>query len=117
MSSSPSGALAEPDGVDLTLSALADPARRRSIELLSEQPRRAGELAQALGISAQVMSRHLRVLREADLVEEEHPPYDARVRVYSLRVASMGALKAWLAEAEAGWAQQLSAFKAHVERQ
>jgi hypothetical protein len=62
------------------------------------------------------MSRHLRVLRHADLVDEEHPPFDARVRVYSLRSTSMGALKTWLAEAEAGWSQQLSAFKDHVER-
>ena len=100
-------ALPEHDGVDLTLAALADPVRRRSVELLAERPRRAGELAEALGVSAPVMSRHLRVLRSADLVEEEHPPFDARVRVYSLRAASMGALKAWLADAEAGWAQQL----------
>jgi DNA-binding transcriptional ArsR family regulator len=63
------------------------------------------------------MSRHLRVLRSAKLVEEEHPPFDARVRVYSLRVATMGALKSWLAAAEAGWVQQLGAFKAHVERE
>jgi DNA-binding transcriptional ArsR family regulator len=109
-------ALRAPVGVDLTLAALADPVRRRSVELLAERPRRAGELAEALGVSAPVMSRHLRVLRQADLVEEEHPPFDARVRVYSLRAASMGALRAWLAEAEAGWVQQLGAFKDHVER-
>lgn len=106
----------ERDGVDLTLAALADPVRRRSIELLAEHPRRAGELAGALGVSAQVMSRHLRILRGADLVEDAHPSFDARVRVYSLRAASMGALKAWLAGAEAGWAQQLEAFRDHVER-
>ena len=46
-----------------TLAALADPVRRRSVELLAERPRRAGELAEALGVSAPVMSRHLRVLR------------------------------------------------------
>ena len=109
-------ALPESDGVDVTLAALADPVRRRSIELLAVRPHRAGELAEALGVSAPVMSRHLRVLRGADLVEEEHPPFDARVRVYSLRAASMGALKDWLADAEAGWTQQLGAFKSHVER-
>jgi DNA-binding transcriptional ArsR family regulator len=111
-----SAALPEPGGVDVTLAALADPVRRRSVELLAERPRRAGELAEALGVSAPVMSRHLRVLRLADLVDEEHPPFDARVRVYSLRAASMGALKAWLANAEAGWVQQLGALKDHVER-
>jgi DNA-binding transcriptional ArsR family regulator len=113
---SASAALPASDEVDLTLAALADPVRRRSIELLAERPRRAGELADALGVSAPVMSRHLRVLRSAELVEEQHPPFDARVRIYSLRAASMGALKAWLADAEAGWTQQLAAFKDHVER-
>ncbi len=111
----PSAALPDPDGVDRALAALADPVRRRSVELLAERPRRAGELAGALGVSAPVMSRHLRVLRSAELVEEEHPPFDARVRVYSLRSASMHALKDWLAEAEAGWTQQLRAFKDHLE--
>jgi DNA-binding transcriptional ArsR family regulator len=101
--------------LDVTLAALADPVRRRAVELLAEQPRRAGELAEALAVSAPVMSRHLRVLRTADLVEEEHPPFDARVRIYSLRSARMGELRSWLADAEAGWAEQLSALKAHIE--
>lgn len=109
---------AAPDpAVDLTLAALADPVRRRSVELLAQHPRRAGELAGELGVSAPVMSRHLRVLRTAELVDEEHPPFDARVRIYSLRAARMTELRAWLAEAEAGWAEQLRAFKAHVERE
>jgi DNA-binding transcriptional ArsR family regulator len=103
-------------GLDVTLAALADPVRRRSVELLAERPRRAGELAAALGVSAPVMSRHLRVLRTAELVEEEHPPFDARVRIYSLRTPPMRELKTWLADAETGWAEQLAAFKDHVER-
>jgi DNA-binding transcriptional ArsR family regulator len=101
--------------VDATLAALADPVRRRVVELLAEQPRRAGELAEALAVSPPVMSRHLKVLRTADLVEEEHPPFDARVRIYSLRSARMGELRSWLATTEAGWADQLSALKAHLE--
>lgn len=109
------GAPSAPGGVDVTLAALADPLRRRSIELLSGRPRRAGELAEALGVSAPVMSRHLRVLKGAGLVDEEHPPFDARVRVYSLRAAAICGLKAWLAEAEAAWAGQLAAFKEHME--
>ena len=104
------------DALDLTLDALADPTRRRSIELLAERPRRAGELASALGVSPPVMSRHLRVLRTAELVEEEHPAFDARVRIYSLRAQPMAELKTWLAATEAGWTQQLAAFKDHVER-
>ena len=54
-----------------TLSALADPTRRRVVELLRERPRRAGELAAAFDASAPAMSRHLRVLRTRGLVEEE----------------------------------------------
>ena len=108
-------ALTDGDDVDRTFAALADPVRRRAVELLSERPHRSGELAGELGVSAAVMSRHLRVLRTADLVDEEHPPFDARVRVYSLRAASMHGLRAWLADTEAGWAQQLGAFKDHVE--
>jgi DNA-binding transcriptional ArsR family regulator len=110
-----SATLPDRRGVDLTLAALADPVRRRSVELLAERPRRAGELAEALGVSAPVMSRHLRMLRGADLVEEEHPAFDARVRMYSLRAASINALQTWLADAEAGWTQQLAAFKKYVE--
>lgn len=102
--------------LDTTLAALADPVRRRAVELLAERPRRAGELADTLEISGPTMSRHLRVLRLADLVEEEHPPFDARVRIYSLRTARMDELRTWLAETEAGWADQLVAFKDHVER-
>jgi DNA-binding transcriptional ArsR family regulator len=102
--------------VDATLAALADPVRRRSVELLAEQPRRAGELAAAVGVSAPVMSRHLRVLRDAALVEEEHPPFDARVRIYSLRAARMVELRSWLTDTEAGWSQQLAALKEHLER-
>lgn len=102
-------------GLDTTLAALAEPLRRRTVELLAERPHRAGELADQLGISAPAMSRHLRVLRTAELVDEEHPPFDARVRIYSLRAARFTGLRAWLAEAEAGWSEQLDAFKAHVE--
>jgi DNA-binding transcriptional ArsR family regulator len=102
--------------LDVTLAALADPVRRRSVELLAERPHRAGELAAQLGVSAPVMSRHLRVLRTADLVAEEHPPDDARVRIYSLRTPPMRELKKWLANAETGWAEQLAAFRDHVER-
>ena len=46
--------------VDQTLAALADPYRRRAVELLGQRPRRAGELAEALGLPAPAMSRHLR---------------------------------------------------------
>ena len=101
--------------IDRTLAALADPHRRRTVDLLRERPRRAGELARALDLPAPIMSRHLRTLRESGLVEETHPPFDARVRIYALRPGPMADLKAWLEETERMWAEQLVSFKAHVE--
>lgn len=101
--------------VDRTLAALADPHRRRVVELLSERPYRAGDLAEALALPAPAMSRHLRALREAGLVEESHPAFDARVRIYALRAAPMSELKAWMEAAERGWSEQLLAFKTHLE--
>jgi hypothetical protein len=49
-------------------------------------------------------------------VAETHPEFDARVRVYSLRSASMAPLRAWLDETERGWTEQLTAFAAHLEQ-
>lgn len=102
--------------LDRKLAALADPARRRAVELLRERPRRAGELAEALELPAPAMSRHLRALKESGLVEETHPEFDARVRVYALKDGAMRDLKKWVEETERLWVDQLSAFKAHVEK-
>jgi DNA-binding transcriptional ArsR family regulator len=101
--------------LDRTLAALADPERRLAVDLLREGPRRAGELAAELGLPPSSMSRHLKVLRSSGLVEESHPEFDARVRIYRLRPQPMAELKAWLEDTERGWEQQLAAFKAHVE--
>jgi DNA-binding transcriptional ArsR family regulator len=101
--------------VDRTLAALADPHRRRVVDLLRERPYRAGELAEAVGLTPPAMSRHLRALRQSGLVEESHPEFDARVRVYALRSGPMDELKVWLEAAETHWVDQLSALKAHVE--
>ena len=102
--------------LDDTFAALADPLRRSAVELLAQRPRRAGELATALGTTASTMSKHLRVLRQGGLVEEMHPEFDARVRIYSLRTGPMAELRAWLDRAERGWAAQLASFAEHVER-
>jgi DNA-binding transcriptional ArsR family regulator len=105
----------KPD-VDTVLSALADPARRRAIELLGEAPRRAGELAELLDLPAPAMSRHLKALKESGLVAETHPEFDARVRVYALNSGGLADLKDWLSRAERGWSDQLAAFRKHVEK-
>jgi DNA-binding transcriptional ArsR family regulator len=102
--------------IDKTFAALADPHRRHAVELLGERPRRAGELADALGLPAPAMSRHLRQLKQSGLVEETHPEFDARVRIYALKDGAMAELKRWLADTEAMWTGQLSGFKAHVEK-
>ncbi len=102
--------------VDRTLAALADPSRRRVVEVLAAGPRRAGDLAAEAGLTAPAMSRHLRALKQAGLVEETHPEFDARVRIYTLRPEPMAYLKEWLERAERLWSEQLAAFKAHVER-
>lgn len=101
--------------VDRLFAALADPVRRRAVELLGERPHSAGELAGELGLAPPAMSRHLRALKEGGLVEDGHPDFDARVRIYSLKDGATDGLKQWLAETEALWAHQLAAFKAHVE--
>ena len=102
--------------LDATLAALADPARRRVVELLGQKPRRAGELAEALDLPAPAMSRHLRQLKASGLVEETHPEFDARVRIYALKDGAMTDLKKWLEKTERMWMSQLSAFKAHLEK-
>ena len=101
--------------LDRTLAALADPARRRMVEMLRQRPHRAGEIAARLRLNPPLVSRHLKVLRTAGLVESSHPAFDTRVRVYALKQAHLGELKSWLAEIEAMWTTQLSSFKAHVE--
>ena len=102
--------------IDHTLAALADPTRRRVVDLLRKKPLRAGEIAAAFAMSAPAMSRHLRVLRKSGIVEEEGLPEDARVRVYSLRPERFAAMRGWLDEVEEYWNDQLAAFKAHAER-
>jgi DNA-binding transcriptional ArsR family regulator len=97
------------------LQALADPTRLGVVQLLSTGPRRAGELAGASGVSAPAMSKHLRVLLRAGVVEDERAPDDARVRIFRLRPESVVALRAWLDQLQAHWDAQLHSFKQHVE--
>lgn len=106
--------MSAPEQLDRTLAALADPVRRKAVELLAVRAYRAGELAEALGVGAPAMSKHLRVLRQHGIVGEQSPEFDARIRIYSLRSAPMADLRSWLASTEQGWVQQLSAFADHI---
>lgn len=105
-------------GTDLTplLQALADPTRLSVVQLLSSGPRRAGEIADAFGLTPAAMSKHLRVLLRARVVADERTPEDARVRVFRLRPESVVALRAWLDQLQAHWDEQLGSFKRHVEK-
>jgi DNA-binding transcriptional ArsR family regulator len=103
------------NGVEPIFVALADPTRRRVIELLGDGPRRAGELAESAGASPPAMSRHLRILLEAGFVADERVPGDARLRVFRLRREPMLAIQAWLDQLQAHWNEQLGAFKRYVE--
>ncbi len=103
--------------IDAALAALADPVRRRTIELLALRRYRAGELAGALGVTPPTMSKHLRVLRQGGLVTNTQPSFDTRVRVYELRRDRFSDLRRWLEDTERGWTEQLEAFAAHVRDQ
>lgn len=106
--------------LERTFAALSDPTRRGVVDLLRREPRRAGDLAEALATSAPAMSRHLRVLRQSGIVEvvgdSTDVDADARVRVYALRKEPFKRLRRWLDEVEAFWTLELTAFKAHAER-
>jgi len=97
--------------------ALADPTRRRVVELLGSKPARAGELAAAIGTSAPAMSKHLRNLLRAGLVADERDSADARARVFTLRPQSVAAMQAWLDQLQAHWDVQLRSFQRHLERE
>lgn len=102
--------------LDQTFTALADPTRRGVIGLLRQQPRRASDLADALGASRPAMSRHLRVLKASGLIRDvADDERDQRERVYQLQPDPFAQLRAWLDEVEQFWTVQLDAFKAHVE--
>jgi DNA-binding transcriptional ArsR family regulator len=105
------------DEVDRFFEVLADPTRRQVVRLLGEGPRRAGDLAVATGTSAPAMSRHLRILLAARVIDDERVPDDARLRVFRLRQEPMVAVQAWLDQVQAHWQEQLGAFKKHVERE
>jgi DNA-binding transcriptional ArsR family regulator len=91
---------------------LAEPVRRRILDLLLERPRLVGELTGQLGISQPGTSKHLRVLREAGLVRVRP---DAQRRWYELRPEPLVELDAWLAPYRRLWADRLDALERHLD--
>jgi DNA-binding transcriptional ArsR family regulator len=92
--------------------ALADPNRRAVLGLLRERPRAVGELVAALGLTQPATSKHLRVLREAGLVQVRS---DAQRRIYALVPRPLAELDAWLAPYRALWNDRLDALGRHLD--
>jgi DNA-binding transcriptional ArsR family regulator len=99
--------------MEAVLRALADDSRRTLLETLASGPATAGDLAARLPIARPGVSRHLRVLREAGLVEVRQ---EAQRRVYSLRPEPLDEVDEWLARYRAVWEQRLDALHTEVAR-
>jgi DNA-binding transcriptional ArsR family regulator len=92
--------------------ALAEPTRRRILDLLRERPRLVGDLTEQLGITQPGTSKHLRVLREAGLVTVRQ---DAQRRWYELRPEPLQELAAWLEPYRWLWESRLDALGDHLD--
>jgi DNA-binding transcriptional ArsR family regulator len=91
---------------------LAEPIRRRILDLLLERPRPVGELVEQLGLSQPGTSKHLRVLREAGLVRVRQ---DAQRRWYELRPEPLTEIDEWLQPYRRLWADRLDALARHLD--
>jgi DNA-binding transcriptional ArsR family regulator len=94
------------------LEVLAEPNRRRILDLLRAAERPVGDLVAALDLSQPAVSKHLRVLREAGLVDVR---VDAQRRIYRLRTEPLQALDDWLHPYRALWASRLDALERHLD--
>jgi DNA-binding transcriptional ArsR family regulator len=99
--------------MEAVLQALADPSRRTVLETLTDGPATVNELAALLPIARPGVSRHLRVLREAGLVEVRQ---DAQRRIYSLRPEPLAEIDEWLGPYRALWEQRLDALHTEIAR-
>ena len=93
--------------------AVADPTRRRILELIGDGERSAGDLAAQFDISRPAVSRHLRMLRETGLVEVRS---DAQRQLYSLRRAGVDEIGDWVDSLRAFWSQRLDALESHTRQ-
>lgn len=95
------------------LAALADPTRRRIVELLGRGERSAGELVDEFAVSAPAISQHLKTLREAGLVRVR---VDAQRRIYALDPAGLDEIDAWLASVRRFWSGRLDALERELRK-
>ena len=95
-----------------TFDVVAEPTRRRILDLLRERPRRVGELVELLEISQPGVSKHLRVLRDARLVRVSS---DAQQRWYEVDPEPLTEIDAWLEPYRASWSGRLDALERHLD--
>jgi DNA-binding transcriptional ArsR family regulator len=95
-----------------TFEVLADQSRRQILDLLREGERPVGDLVGDLSLSQPAVSKHLRVLRQAGLVEART---DAQRRIYRVRAEPLRELDEWLAPYRRQWADHLSALERHLQ--
>lgn len=95
------------------LEAIAQPTRRRILDAIRGGERSVGELVERVGMHQPGVSRHLRVLRDAGLVEVRR---DAQRRLYRLRPAPLKELDEWLEPYRAEWSDRLDSLERHLER-
>lgn len=91
---------------------LAEPQRRRILDLLLEAEQPVGAIVEALGTSQPAVSKHLRVLREAGLVDVT---VDAQRRIYRVRGEPLQAVDEWLEPYRRLWASRLDALERHLD--
>lgn len=94
-----------------TFEIVAEPSRRRILDLLRTENRAVGELVSELGLAQPAVSKHLRVLRDSGLVIAE---VDAQRRLYRLRAEPLRELDAWVAPYRPHWAHHLDALERHL---
>ena len=95
------------------LQVLAEPRRLRILELLRDGERPVGELVEGLGVSQPAVSKHLRVLKAAGLVEART---DAQRRLYRIRPEPLAELDDWLASYRELWTTHLDRLEDHLDR-
>ena len=95
------------------LEVIAEPTRRRILDAVREQERSVNELVEQIGMHQPGVSRHLKVLRDAGLVEVRR---DAQRRLYRLRAEPLKELDAWLEPYRAEWAGRLDSLERHLQR-
>jgi DNA-binding transcriptional ArsR family regulator len=98
--------------VTTTFEVLAEPSRRKILDLLRRAELPVGDLVDATSLSQPAVSKHLRILREAGLVEARS---DAQRRIYRVRAEPLQEMDQWLSPYRAMWASSLNALERHLE--